>query len=78
MTKRVVVNGNRAKNRPVGSIIWDEYWIAWLAQRRKDKTEEAAIRDAQEGGLSYRDLTRLLDHEPRTWRPVGTGDNFEN
>jgi len=55
--------------KPPGTIAWWEHVQAWEAYAQKWGNDQSAARIAERHGFGYRELVKLLGHEPTTWRP---------
>lgn len=63
------VAGPGPNRRPSGSISWEEHEQAWRAYAKLYGEIQSAERINDRGGFGYEELTGLLGHPPKTWRP---------
>lgn len=56
--------------RVPGSVEWTEHELAWRAYAARYGRDQSAERIAERHGFGYDEITNLLGHEPKTWRPV--------
>jgi hypothetical protein len=52
-----------------GTIEWSEHVEIWERYAAQYGDGQSAERVAERGGFGYWEATKLLGHEPRTWRP---------
>jgi hypothetical protein len=60
---------DRARDKPYGSVKWEEHLAAWTQYALRFGSSQSAGRIAERGGFGYYELTALLGHEPKTWQP---------
>lgn len=53
-----------------GTVAWEEHELAWRAYAARYGSGQSAERIAERHGFGYDEITNLLGHEPKTWRPV--------
>lgn len=68
--KRAPVQGehDREHRRAAGTVTWDEHLEAYTAYADRYGNSQSAERLAERGGFGYTEITKLLGHEPTTWR----------
>jgi len=59
----------REDSVPSGTIAWSEHIEAYVAYVKKYGNNQSAERLAERGGFGFFEITNLLGHEPKTWRP---------
>jgi hypothetical protein len=53
-----------------GTVSWAEHLEAYSTYAAQHGQDQSAERLAARGGFAYREITDLLGHEPKTWRPT--------
>ena len=68
--RRAPVRQSRMRNKPNGTITWDEHVEAWRDYEQRYRGPHSAERVSSEGGFDYAELVCFLGHQPKTWRPA--------
>lgn len=63
------MNAERRVTADGGTIAATEHEVAYAAYVKRFSASQSSERIAERGGFSYAELTDLLGHEPKTWRP---------
>ena len=59
----------RGREVPDGTVSWAEHVEAWTVYAKRYGNDQSAERIAERHGFCFCELTKLLGHEPTTWRP---------
>lgn len=65
------------RNRPAGTVLWEEHEKAWRAYSVRYGKDQSAERIAERGGFGYDEITKLLKHPPLTWESHERSLNIE-
>lgn len=61
------LNRHSRKYEGAGSIAWEEHVEAWNVYAKLYGKDQSAVRIAERGGFSYREIVDHLGRQPRTW-----------
>lgn len=68
--RRAPVQGEyREPRRGPGTVAWAEHLEAHAVYAGHYREQDAEL-IAERGGFGYREITKLLGHEPTTWEPL--------